>query len=406
LNTEFFISKRITSKSQSDSFSRPAVRIAIISITLGIAVMIIAVSIVTGFKKQISEKVIGFGSHIQITNYDANASLEAKPIEKNQSFYPSMNNAEGIRHIQVFANKAGIIKTDNDIQGVILKGIGSDFDWDFFKDKIVSGKSFVVKDCTKTNDILISKIIAQKLKLKVGDDFIMHFIQDPPRMRKFKITGIYETGMEEFDKLYVIGDIFHVQKLNDWTPNQVAGFEVLIKDFNKLDEMAAYVYENIGYNLNSKSIKELYPQIFDWLKLQDMNVYIILILMVLVAGINMISTLLILILERTNMIGILKALGAKNWSIRKIFLYNAAYLIGRGLIWGNIIGIALCLLQLTTGIIKLPQESYYVSVVPINLNIFHILLINFGSLIICLLMLIIPSYIVTKITPVKAIRFS
>ena len=201
-------------------------------------------------------------------------------------------------------------------------------------------------------------------------------------------------------------NIYHVQKLNDWTPNQVAGFEVLVKDFDKLDEMSTYVYETIGYDLNSKSIKELYPQIFDWLKLQDMNVYIILILMVLVAGINMISTLLILILERTNMIGILKALGAKNWSIRKIFLYNAAYLIGRGLIWGNIIGISLCVLQLTTGFIKLPQESYYVSVVPINLNVWHILLINFGSLLICLLMLIVPSYIVTKISPVKAIRFS
>jgi lipoprotein-releasing system permease protein len=406
LNTEFFISRRITAKNQSESFSRPAVRIAIISIALGIAVMIISVAIVTGFKNQISEKVIGFGSHIQITNYDANASLEAKPIEKNQPFYPSMNNAEGIRHIQVFANKAGIIKTDDEIQGVILKGVGSDFDWDFFKDKIISGKSFIVKDCTKTNDILISKIIAQKLKLKVGEDFIMHFIQDPPRMRKFKITGIYETGMEEFDKLYVIGDIYHVQKLNDWTQNQVAGFEVLIKDFSKLDEMSAYVYDNIGYNLNSKTIKELYPQVFDWLKLQDMNVYIILILMVLVAGINMISTLLILILERTNMIGILKALGAKNWSIRKIFLYNASYLIGRGLIWGNIIGIALCIIQLKTGFITLPQESYYVSVVPINLNLLHIILINVGSLIICLLMMIIPSYIVTKITPVKAIRFS
>jgi lipoprotein-releasing system permease protein len=409
LNTEFFIAKRIFSLKGTGSLSRSAIRIAILSIILSIAVMIVSVAIVTGFQKEIRDKVIGFGAHIQISKYDSNESMEAKPVDKKQPFYPSFNNVPGIRHIQVYANKASIIKTDNEMEGVVLKGIGSDYDWTFFKDRIVDGKIFTVNDSVRSKDVIISKLIADRLKLKVNDSLRMYFLmedQAQPKGRKFHISGIYETGLEEYDKIYVIGDIAQIQSLNKWTKDQVAGFEVIINNFSDLDKMSDYVYKNIPYNLDSKNIRQLSPQIFDWLGLQDMNVVIILTLMILVAAINMISTLLILILERTAMIGTLKALGARNLSIRKIFLYTSANLIGRGLIWGNIVAIVLCLLQQKFGIITLPQESYYVSTVPINLNLWFILMLNAGTVVVCMLMLIIPSLIVSKISPVKAIRFS
>jgi lipoprotein-releasing system permease protein len=409
VNTELFIAKRIFSVKGAGNLSRPAIRIAVLSIILSIAVMIIAVAIVTGFQKEIRDKVIGFGSHIQISKYDSNESLEAQPIDKKQSFYPSFDTVPGIRHIQIYANKASIIKTNEEMEGVVLKGIGSDYDWTFFKNRIVDGKIFKVDDSVKSKDVIISKLIANRLKLKVNDSLRMYFImkdQAQPRGRKFHISGIYETGLEDYDKMYVIGDIAQIQSLNSWTKNQVAGFEVLINDFNDLDKMSEYVYKNISYDLDSKNIKQLNPQIFDWLGLQDMNVTIILTLMILVAAINMISTFLILILERTGMIGTLKALGATNISIRKIFLYTSANLIGKGLLWGNIVAIMLCLLQQKFGIIKLSQQDYFLSTVPININLWYILLLNAGTLIVCMLMLIIPSFIISRISPVKAIRFS
>lgn len=413
MNTELFIAKRLirqkVDKLSSTGFisTKPIINIAILGIALGMAVMIIAIAIVTGFQSEIRDKVIGFGSHIQITNYDFNSSFEPNPISKTQPFYPHLDTIPGIRHIQVYATKAGIIKTDKEIQGVVLKGIGSDFDWSFFKNKIIEGIHFQLSDTLKSNDILISKYIASKLKLKTGDDLIMYFIQRPPRMRKFKISGIYETGLEEFDKLYVMADIAHIQKLNDWRKDQVGGFEVLIDNYEDLDKLGDYIYFNvIGPELSSQTIKESQSQIFDWLELQNMNVQIILFLMVLVAGINMISALLVIILERINMIGILKALGAQNWGIRKIFLYIATYLIGKGLLWGNLIGLTLCIIQQQFGIFTLDQKSYYVSVVPINIDLLYILWLNTGTLIICVLFLIIPSYVITRITPVKAIRFA
>jgi lipoprotein-releasing system permease protein len=391
------------------NLSKPAVRVAIASVVLSIAVMIVSMAIVTGFQKEIRDKVIGFGAHIQISKYDSNSSLEAQPIDKKQNFYPAFDKVPGIRNIQVYATKAAIIKTDEQMEGVVLKGIGSDYDWSFFKNRIVDGTVFKINDSVKSKDVIISKLLASRLKLKTGDSIRMYFImkdQTQPKGRKLHISGIYETGLEEFDKVFVIGDIAQIQSLNKWNNNQIGGFEVILNDFKDLDKMSEFVYKNIGYDLNSKNIEELNPQIFDWLGLQDMNVIIILTLMIIVAAINMISTLLILILERTNMIGILKALGAKNGSIRRIFLYTSANLIGKGLFWGNLIAISLCLLQKQFGIITLPQESYYVSTVPINLDLLSIVLINAGTLLMCMLMLIIPSYIVTKISPVKAIRFS
>ncbi len=369
--------------------------------------MFISIAILTGFQQQIREKVIGFGSHIQISHFDENSSYEPKPISVRQDFYPGLERYPGIRHIQVYATKAGIIKTKDQIQGIVLKGIGSDFDWSFFQNKIVEGKPFHVNDSISTNDVLISRKLCSLLELKLHDTLRVYFISGNSTLgRKFIISGIYETGLEEFDKLYLICDIHHIQKLNNWGPGQVAGFEVMIDNFKDLDRLGKYVYQRIGFSLDAKTIKQLYPQIFDWLNLQDMNVIIILILMVAVAGITMISTLLILILERTNMIGVLKALGMRNAGIRRIFLYNAVYIIGIGMVWGNVIGFGLSILQQKYGFIKLPQESYFVSVVPVNLDAMNITLLNVATLFVCLAMLIIPSFVISKVSPVKAIRFA
>lgn len=409
MNTELFIARRIFSMKELGNLSRPAVRVAVVSIILSIAVMIVSVSIVTGFKKEIRNKVIGFGAHIQISKYDSNTSLEGEPIDKKQDFYPAFDTVPGIKHIQVYATKAGIISTGEEMEGVELKGIGSDYDWSFFKNRLIDGDTFTVKDSVRSKKILISKYLANRLKFKTGDTVRMYFIQKErtqPKGRKFVISGIYETGLEEYDKTFVICDIAQIQSLNKWTSNQISGFEILLDDFNDLDKISQYVYKNIGYDLDAKNIEQLNPQIFDWLGLQDINVVIILTLMTLVAAINMISTLLILILERTNMIGVLKAVGTRNISIRRIFLYTTANLIGKGLLWGNIIALGLCFLQKYTGLFTLPQDSYYVTEVPVNLNIYYILMLNGGTLLVCMLMLIIPSYIISRISPVKAIRYN
>ncbi len=602
--------------------------------------MILSLAIVNGFQSQIRDKVIGFGAHIQITHYANSGAYESAPVLKNQSFYPGLNEADGVRHIQIYATKAGIVETKEDIQGVVVKGIGSDFDWSFFEDKIVDGKLLQLNDSTKNDSILVSKRIAQKLKLKLGDKLNTYFFgvaQNKPgsqitskastlsigneqsdqqvillinksrsdsmvvskavattlqlnisdklttrlflesdassetqafyesrpftigdiqekqlqdwnasmltltngkdsvffassnaigyplninsrvtarllkeapvtvqsyKVRPFYIGGIYETGMEEIDKRVILADIQHIQKLNKWgieahilvndetgdsleiegiaysnTPNldyqwsikglrgkgphkisasadsmvqlivsdvsyvsdsletipdtallywnsvdgmletrevtsggsgkyYTGGFEVLIDEYDDLSRMDEIIYQNIGFNLNSTTILNEYPEIFGWLEMIDINVYVIIILMIGVALINMTAALLTLILERTNMIGVLKALGAPNWSIRKIFLYNATYLIGKGLIYGNIIGLLLCFIQYKFGVITLPQENYYVSIVPINLNFYHLLYLNVGTLLICSIVLILPSYLVTKISPIKAIRFN
>jgi lipoprotein-releasing system permease protein len=413
MNLPYFIAHRlIKGRREGTSFSRPINVIAIIGIAMGLAVMILAVSILTGFKQQIRAKIVGFGSNIQILNYDTNISLETIPISDTQSFIPKIKQIPGIKHIQVFATKAGIIKTTDAIQGVFLKGIGSDFDWRFFKSNMVDGSVFTVTDTGRTNEVIISKKISDMLRLKTGDSFAMYFVQDPPRSRKFTISGIYETSLEEFDKMYVFCDIGHIKRLNSWEDDQVSGFEVFINDFDRLDEMTMAVRDAVGYKLLENetkfkvtNIRMRYPQIFDWLNFQDMNVIIIITLMLLVAGFNMISGLLILILEKTNMIGIFKALGSENGTIRKVFLYQAAYLIGKGLFWGNAVGIGLAFLQLKTGLITLDASSYYIKTVPVNLNLMHILLLNAGTMVAIILMLLIPSQLITRITPVKAIRY-
>ena len=413
MNLPYFIAQRlIKGRTEGTSFSRPINVIAIVGIAMGLAVMILAVAILTGFKQQIREKVVGFGSHIQIMNFDSNISFETTPISDTQKFIPEIKQVPGITHLQVFATKAGIIRTDEDIQGVVLKGIGSDFDWSYFKSNMVDGSVFTVSDTGRTDKVIISKKIATMLRLKTGDTFAMLFIQDPPRMRKFTISGIYETSLEEFDKIYVFCDIGHIKRLNGWKDDQVSGFEVYIDDFDKLDEMTSVVRDKIGYKITEEetkfkvtNIRMRYPQIFDWLNFQDINVIIIILLMLIVAGFNMISGLLILILEKTNMIGVLKSLGAEDVTIRRMFLYQAAYLIAKGLFWGNFIGIGLAYLQLKTGIITLDPSSYYIKTVPVNLNLIHILLLNAGTMAAIIIMLLVPSQLISRITPVKAIKY-
>ena len=409
MNTEIFIAKRILSgKNKASRFSRPIVRISVLGISLGLAVMILTLAIVTGFQNEIRDKVIGFGSHIQISSYDNNESYEFESIDKDQKFLSTLKNKEGIRHIQSFATKAGIMKWKTEIHGVVVKGIGPDFDWTFFQKNMIEGKPFLPKDSGITNSIVISKTIADKLKIKLGDSVPIYFIQqNTQRIIKPEVCGIYETGMGmQFDEVFVLADIARIQKLNKWEKNQIAGFEILINNYNKLDELTQFTSTETGYQLKAQSIKDKNPQVFSWLAAQDINAIIVITLMLMVASINMISALLILILERTNMIGILKALGSTNFSVRKIFLYNALYLITRGMLWGNLIAITLLLIQKQTGILTLDPTSYFLTHVPVNLNLMHILLLNLGTIIICTLMLIIPSYIVTRITPVKAIRFS
>lgn len=411
MNTPLRIAQRLIrsgggAENTTISGTRPIVRIAIGGIALGIAVMILALAIVTGFHEAIKDKVVSFGADIVVTRYGNLNALEPVPIAKQQDFYPSLTELDGIRHIQVFATKAGIIKTADEIEGVVVKGVGSDFDWDFFRRHLVAGELFQTSDTSRSQHILISESISKKLKLHVGDRMEVFFIQgEKQRARIFHVSGIYRTGLEEFDNRYIIADILHIQRLNEWRPDEVAGFEVFVDDFDRVDELDAIVYNSIGSELYSATVRELNPQMFDWLELQNVNVQVIILLMLVVAGFNMVSALLIMIIERVNMIGILKALGMADSSIRNIFLYQAMYLTGVGMFWGNVIGIGLCLIQKHFGLVKLDEASYYVSEVPINLQLWHVLALNAGTLFFCFLMLLLPSLIVARISPLKAIRF-
>ncbi len=406
MNTEFFLARRLVSNNKAN-FSWTFVVIAVTAIAMGIAIMFIAIAILTAFKKEIREKVVGFSGHIQITRFSENANFEPQPVDRNQPFCKQFRSSKEIRHFQVFATKAGIIKTRDQIQGVVLKGVGSDYDWSFFKGKMKAGNIPEFSDTIRSDDVIISRKLADLLNLKLHDDLRMYFISGTSNLgRKFRVSGIYDTGLEEFDKLYVIGNIYHIQKLNNWTPGQVGGFEVFLKDFRDMDRMGRDIYHQIGFSLDASTIRMIYPQIFDWLGLQDINVMIILILVILVSATTIISTLLILILERTSMIGLLKALGMRNRGIRKMFLYHAFYIISWGMIWGNSIALILCLIQKKYGLVKLSEESYYVSVVPVNLDIINILLLNAGTLAVCYLIFLIPLFVIARITPVRAIRFS
>ncbi|MDX2430502.1 MAG: ABC transporter permease [Bacteroides sp.] len=414
MNTELFIARRIIGKKKGPkSFSSSIVSIATFGIALGLTVMIVAVAIITGFKKEISGKVSGFGAHIQILNLDSNLSYETIPVPAHMECLDRVRILDGVTNIQPFAIKAGIIKTGEEIHGAVLKGVDQLYDWSFIKEHMIEGEIFTMNDSLRSRSVVLSQQTADLLKLGVGDKFTMYFIQEPPRARTFTIEGIYNTSLEEFDRLYIYSDIRQVQRLNDWNEEEVSGHEVLLENMDKLPETARRVREEVGIDflddgsrLRVETIQEKYTQIFDWLNLQDLNVIVLIILMLVVAGFNMISGLLILILERTNMIGILKGLGTTNVSIRKIFLYQSAYLTLKGLVWGNLIGLALCLAQKYLNLVPLDPSSYYLDTVPINLNLMHILLLNLGTMAITILFLLLPSMIIARISPDKSIRFA
>lgn len=412
MNFEEFLAQRFIKGTNEHSLSKPFVRITVTSVVLSVTVMIISLAIITGFKREIKSKVVGFGSHIQITNYDSNLSYETTPIPSDLACMDDIRKVPGVTHIQRFGLKAGIIKTNSEIQGVVLKGITTDFSWNFFKKNLIAGNLLHLNDSVTTNETLISKTLANMLNLKVGDKYDMFFVQQPPRFRRFTVAGIYDTQMTEFDKIYILCDLHHIQKLNGWSKNQISGYELLVNNISKVDDIAlsvddiaAFVLFNDGSRLKVQSIIDKYPNIFDWVELQDLNAIVLIVLMLLVAGINMISGLLIIILEKTNTIGLLKALGAPNISIRKIFLMQSAYILLKGMIIGTVLGIAICFVQQHFGIIKLNEDFYFLSQVPIELVWWHILLVNVGAFVVGLAMLVVPSMVISRISPEKTLKY-
>lgn len=407
MNFEYYIASKISS-GKSDNYSRPVVRVSYISIALGLALMIISVAVVIGFKHSISSKIIGFASHLQIVPFDNNESFEQRPLDVRGDFIQNLKNNPAIAHYQFSAHKAGVLKTGDQIQSVVLKGVGKEFDQSFFKEIMVEGNFPAVDSSEKTDGVLISQQMANRLKLRTGDDIRVWFVSNldvAARGRKFFISGIFKTSIEEFDNVFLVGDIRHVQKLNGWENGEVGSVDIVVSDPENLDQTAEILYSEIPFDMNIINVKQEYPQIFNWLDLLDMNVVVILVLMTLVASITMISTLFILIIERTSMIGVLKALGASNKAIRKIFLYKASYIVLRGMFWGNLLGMGFYFLQLYFRIFTLDPESYYIDFVPVELDPMYFFLINLATLLVCTSILIIPSYYITRIVPSRALRY-
>ena len=410
MNYEYFLAKRIIgNKSYKSSVSAPIIKIGIAAIAISTIVMLIAIATGIGLEHKIRDKAVAFNGHITISNFDSNESEGSQvPVSKNQDFYPEFNSVEGVSHVQAVANKFGIIRTNTDFEGLFLKGVGTDYDWRYFKEFLIEGR---LPQYTQkySNEVLISKYLADRLGFVIGDSFQMYFMKSdpskPPSIMKYAVVGIFNSGFEELDKTYVIGDINHVQRLNRWTKDQIGNFEVFITNYNDLDHLGKEVYAQTPSTLDAMTVKQKYATIFEWIPIFTTNIYGIIGIMILVGAINMITALLVLILERTQMIGILKALGSSNWSIRKLFLYNASYLIACGLFWGNLIGIGVLLLQKQFEFLKLDPSIYYVTVAPVYLDWTYVVLLNLMTFVLCLLMLLIPSFLISKIVPVKAIQF-
>ena len=414
MNFPLFIAKKIYSDNEDKrKVSKPAIRIATIGVAIGLAVMIVSVAVVLGFKHTIRDKVVGFGSHIQVGNFLTQQTTLEYPIAIDDSVMNMLKKIDGVKHVQRYATKQGILKTDSDFLGVVLKGVAQEFDTTFIHQNMVSGSIPQFSDSANSNNILVSKIMADQLRLKTGQRLFAYFIDDNGvRMRKFNIAGIYETNLTQYDKAICFTDLYTTVKLNGWKADQVSGAELTVNDFDKVDDTENILIDRVNrttdkYNetYSSKTIRDINPQIFSWLDLLDLNVWIILALMVAVAGVTMISGLLIIILERTTMIGVLKALGARNKTIRHTFLWFAVFIIGKGLLLGNIIGIGLILLQRYTGLVKLDPATYYVSTVPAEFNLPLIIALNLATLLICVFVLIGPSYLISHIHPAKSMRY-
>ena len=414
MNLPLFLARRIQSD-QGDrrKVSRPAIRIATVGVAIGLAVMIITVSVVMGFKHTIRDKVIGFGSHIQVINLLSANNSVSYPIAINDSMMTVLKGIEGVKHVERYAITQGILKTDDEFLGVAFKGVGPEFDPTFLQQNLVEGEVPAFSDSKSGQKILMSRMIADKLRLKSGDKVFAYFIDgDDVRVRRFTISGIYQTNMTRFDEQLCFTDLYTAAKLNGWFTNQYSGAELLVDDFDRLEEIEQNVVEQVNRSLDeynstytSQTIYDAYPQVFTWLELLDVNVWIILGLMICLAGITMISGLLIIILERTSMIGVLKALGARNKTIRHTFLWFAAFIIGRGLLLGDVIGIGLVLLQKWTGLVTLDPQTYYVSEAPVELNLPIVITLNIVTLFISISVLIIPSFFISHIHPAKSMRY-
>ena len=408
-----FVARRIYQHNEGGKeVSKPAVRIAMAGIAIGLAVMIVSVAVAIGFKHEIRNKVVGLTSEIVVTSLDDAQLYQTRPIAADDSLLFKLKNVDHVNHVQRYSTKTGMIMTSDNFQGMMLKGVGQEYDFTFIQEHLLEGEIPSFSDSVSSNRVLVSKTIADKLALNIGDKLYTYYIEDNVRARRLTVAGIYQTNFTAFDDYFLLTDIYTVNRLNKWRSDQVGGIELDISDYSELeavnDNVRSMLFEEsdrYGESFFCRSVEEANPQIFAWLNILDVNVWVILILMTGVAGFTMISGLLIIILDRTNMIGVLKALGANNTSIRKIFLSFSAFLIGKGMIWGNIIGISLCLIQLSFHPIKLNPADYYVSSVPLEFNFFILLLLNGCTFLISLLMLIGPSYLISKIHPARSIRF-
>lgn len=409
MNLEYFIAKRLSSgTSYKSSASSTIIKIAIVAIAIGMVMMLISIATGLGLQREIRQKVSAFSGDILVSNFDGNNSEETvNSITINQDFYPDFEAVPEVTHVQAITVKAGVIRTAETFEGVIYKGLGDDYDWNRIEEYIVEGRKPALTGALN-NETIFSTYLANRLGFEVGDKAIIQFVNKDNtrfRPRALEIVGLYESAYQEFDKVYIMGDRRHLTRINNWEKDEVGAFEVFVDDFDNLEAINNKVYENSGSTLRSISVIQRNYNIFEWIKLFDFNIILIIVIMILIAGINMIVALLVLVLERTRMIGVLKALGASDWSVRKIFIYNAMYLIGLGLFWGNLIGLTLLYAQKFFGFIKLDPSTYYVSEAPVLINFWHILSLNIGVFVVCVLILLIPSYIITKISPVKAIRF-
>ena len=414
MNFPLFIARRIYSdKGDRRKVSRPAIHIATVGVAIGLAVMILTVSVVLGFKHTIRDKVIGFGSHIQVCNFLAMQTTDSYPICIDDSTLNALRHIEGISHAERYATAQGILKTETDFLGIAFKGVAEEYNWDFIRQNLVSGEIPKFSDKSASNKLLVSTNTASTLHLKVGDRIYGYFVSDTGvRARRFTVSGIYETNMSQFDNSLCFTDLYTTRKVNGWEEGQCSGAELRVSDFSRLETTATGVVKKVnrktdryGDVMISQTIYEAYPQIFSWLSLLDINVWIILVLMICVAGFTMISGLLIIILERTQMIGTLKALGAKNSSIRHTFLWFAVFVIGRGVVFGNLAAIALIVLQKTTGIVSLDPATYYVSEAPMEVNVPAFVVLNVVTVAVSILILIAPSYLISHIHPAKSMRY-
>ena len=411
MNLSYFIAKRLaTSKKYKNSVSAPIIKIAIAAVVISVVMMLIAVATGLGLQQKIRDKITSFNGHVVISNFDNNQSnITLEPITTHQNFYPNFSDVPEVTAVHPYATKAGVVRTEKAFEGIVFKGVDKNYQWNYLKEYLVEGILPKYESDGMTNDVIVSTYLVNRLELKLGDKIQTYFLKneesDLPSIRAFTIVGIYESGFPQFDESFVIGDLKHLQRLNKWQKDEVGGFELFVNNFDNIDAISEEIYAKIPSTLNSEPITTKYSNIFEWLKLFDFNIYIILGLMILVAIINMVVALLVLILERTQMIGILKALGTSNWTIRKIFVYNATYIVFVGLLIGNCIGLGLLFIQSKFGVITLDPTQYYVKQAPVYVSFWHVLLINVVLIVLSYIILLLPSYIITKISPVKSIKF-